>query len=133
MVSQPKNRTKKREIAIALAFAGVIIPGLHKFYLGQPRWGVVYLMLAGTLIPGIASAVEGVWYVMQGQDGFDRSFNLHLVAAATEVAAVKPALDPAQVGAIADALRHLESLRQEGLLSEYEFEQKRRRLLDQIG
>jgi hypothetical protein len=37
------------------------------------------------------------------------------------------------VGAIADALRQLDSLRQEGLLSEYEFEQKRRQLLDRIA
>ena len=40
--------------------------------------------------------------------------------------------NPAQVGEIANALRELEQLRQEGLISEYEFEQKRRSLLDQV-
>jgi len=44
-----------------------------------------------------------------------------------------PALTRLRWGAIADALRQLDTLRQEGLISEYEFEQKRRRLLDQIG
>ena len=38
--------------------------------------------------------------------------------------------DPARVGAIAQALRQLDSLRQEGLISEYEFEQQRRQLLE---
>ncbi|HBE56290.1 MAG TPA: hypothetical protein DDW56_01850 [Cyanobacteria bacterium UBA11366] len=44
-----------------------------------------------------------------------------------------PPVDPAQIGAIADALRQLDILRQEGLMSEYEFEQKRRQLLDRIA
>jgi hypothetical protein len=39
---------------------------------------------------------------------------------------------PNQVSAIADALRELDDLRQDGLISEYEFEQKRRQLLDRI-
>ena len=33
---------------------------------------------------------------------------------------------------VANALRELEALRQDGLISEYEFEQKRRQMLDQI-
>lgn len=132
MVSQPKQ-TKKRETAIALALAGVVVPGLHKFYLGKPTWGVLYLLLWATFIPNIASAFEGLWYILQGQDGFNRSFNMQLSSSPSETAAPSLGADPAKVGAIADALRQLESLRQDGLLSEYEFEQKRRRLLDQIG
>ena len=133
MISQSKSQTKNRETAIALALAGVLLPGLHKFYLGQPKWGVLYLLLSWTPIPRIASAFEGVWDVLQGQDRFNRSFNLNLASSPSDTAAAKPRTDPAQVGAIADALRQIESLRQEGLLSEYEFEQKRRQLLDQIG
>jgi hypothetical protein len=36
------------------------------------------------------------------------------------------------VSAIAEALRQLDCLRQDGLISEYEFEQKRRKLLDRM-
>jgi hypothetical protein len=36
------------------------------------------------------------------------------------------------VSAIAQALRELDDLREDGLISEYEFEQKRRQLLDRI-
>lgn len=133
MLSQiypPRNR----RTAILLAFAGIIVPGLHKFYLGQRGWGILYLLFFYLLffwsdIPRIASLFEGIWFLAQGQTAFDMAFN-----GGTPLPPQIPAprIDPAQVGAIAEALRQLDTLRQEGLISEYEFEQKRRRLLDQI-
>ena len=129
MLSKPKNR----RVAALLAFVGTIaVPGLHKFYLGQPLWGILYLLLWATHLPQVACAIEGVWYLAQGSDEFDRNFNLGIMPASS-VATQPAGVDPAQVGAIADALRQLDSLRQEGLLSEYEFEQKRRQLLDRIA
>ena len=38
-----------------------------------------------------------------------------------------------QVKAIAEAMRELDRLREDGLLTEYEFEQKRRQLLDRMA
>ncbi len=128
MLSKPKNRT----FAAILAFSGIAIPGFHKFYLGQPLWGVLYLLLGGTPIPHIASVIEGFWYLAQGSDEFDRNFNVY-EQSAPSVDNQPAAVDPAQVGAIADALRELDRLRQDGLMSEYEFEQKRRQLLDRIA
>ncbi|HEY9600912.1 MAG TPA: NINE protein [Allocoleopsis sp.] len=130
MLSKPKNR----KVAALLAFTGIVIPvsGFHKFYLGQPLWGILYLMLWWTPIPRIASVIEGFWYLAQGKDEFDRNFNLGITAVSPSVSPPAPAVDPTQVGAIADALRQLDSLRQDGLMSEYEFEQKRRQLLDRI-
>jgi TM2 domain-containing membrane protein YozV len=130
MLTKPKNR----KVAVALAFAGLLMPvsGLHKFYLGQPIWGIFYLLLSWTPIPKVAGVVEGLWYLTQNQEEFDQNFNstLALDPGAGQAAA---GVDPAQVGAIADALRHLDTLRQDGLISEYEFEQKRRQLLDRIA
>uniref|UniRef100_B8HLH6 TM2 domain containing protein n=1 Tax=Cyanothece sp. (strain PCC 7425 / ATCC 29141) TaxID=395961 RepID=B8HLH6_CYAP4 len=126
MIGKPKDRT----IAILLAFAGLALPGIHKFYLGRPAWGLVYL-LPGLMfwgfpiatIPRIASLMEGVWYLLQGQEQFNHHFNPDWAA--------NPILnrEPGRVEAIAQALRQLESLRQEGLITEYEFEQQRRQLL----
>lgn len=131
MLSKPKSR----KIAALLAFSGTVIPisGFHKFYLGQPLWGIVYLVLGWTYIPQVASAIEGVWYLAQDRDEFDRNFNQGVIPAASSVTTHSAGIDPAQVGAIADSLRQLDSLRQEGLMSEYEFEQKRRQLLDRIS
>jgi TM2 domain-containing membrane protein YozV len=124
MLSKPKNK----KLAILLALSGVVLPisGFHKFYLGQPGWGVAYLLLSMTPVPRIASAIEALWYLAQGQQEFDLNFN-------NGVASTQVPVDPSQVGAIAESLRQLDQLRQDGLLSEYEFEQKRRTLLDQIG
>lgn len=123
MFSQPKNRT----LAAMLALSGVLIPisGLHKFYLGQPGWGLLYLLLSWTPIPKVASAIEAVWYLAQDGEQFDRSFNFGIRQ--------QPSMVPQNVESIAEALRQLDSLRSEGLVSEYEFEQKRRQLLNRIG
>lgn len=123
MLIKRKNRT----IAVILAFAGTLtISGLHKFYLGQPLWGILYVLLSWTPIPKIASAIEGVWYLTQEEETFDRYFNLgeSPIKASSEIGN--------QVESVANALRELEALRQDGLISEYEFEQKRRQMLDQI-
>ena len=120
-------KEKNRIIAAILAFSGTItIPGLHKFYLGQPLWGLVYVLLSWTPIPKVASAIEWVWYLTQDQETFDRHFNL-----AKSQGQVTPS-GSNQVESVANALRELDALRQEGLISEYEFEQKRRQMLDQI-
>ncbi len=121
------TKRKSRSVAAILAFSGTLtISGLHKFYLGQPLWGVLYVLLSWTPIPKVASAIEGVWYLAQDEEAFDRNFNLGKSARNSQQVSN-------QVGAIANAMRELDALRQDGLISEYEFEQKRRQLLDQIS
>lgn len=139
------QRPKDRRIAVALAFAGVLLPiaGLHKLYLGQIGWGVFYLLLGWTPIPRVASAVEALWYLFQSAEDFDLNFNGALAAADTGTiapvtpsrsvpTAAQPSVNPQQIESVAEALRQLDRLRQDGLVSEYEFEQKRRQLLDRM-
>lgn len=126
MLTKPKNRN----VAATLALLGVVVPGLHKFYLGEPKWGAIYLLLSPfNPIAKVASVIEGVWYLTQRQEEFDQNFNVGLTP---EMSASSP-IDPSHVEAIAHSLRQLDQLREDGLLSEYEFEQKRRQLLDRIG
>jgi TM2 domain-containing membrane protein YozV len=121
-----KNQHKNRSVAAVLAFSGTLtVSGLHKFYLGQPLWGMVYVLLSWTPIPKVASAIEGVWFLAQDEDTFDRNFNFGKSARISQAAGK-------QVSSIAEALRELEALRQDGLITEYEFEQKRRQLLEHI-
>ncbi len=120
------SRPKNRKLAIALAFGATILPwpiaGLHKFYLKQPLWGAIYVLLWNTPMPRIASAIDAVWYLVQGEEEFQRRFNNNVLVA-------NP-IAPQAVASWADALRELDQLRTEGLLSEHEFEQKRRQLID---
>lgn len=128
------TKRKSRSVAAILAFSGTLtISGLHKFYLGQPLWGLLYVLLSWTPIPKVASAIEGVWYLAQDEEAFDRNFNLGKSVVKNLQNAQNSQYAINQVGAIADALRQLDALRQDGLISEYEFEQKRRQLLDQIS
>lgn len=119
---------KERRFAVALALLGTVTPvvGLHKLYLGQPVWGIIYILLWSTPISRIACAIDAVWYLVQDLEQFERQFNgqskynLNFNSAP-------------QVQAIAEAMRELDQLRADGLVTEYEFEQKRRQLLEQIA
>jgi TM2 domain-containing membrane protein YozV len=122
------TKRKSRTIAAILALSGTLtFSGFHKFYLGQPLWGILYFLLSWTPIPKVACAIEAVWYLAQDEEAFDRNFN-------QGKSAVKFSQKTSnQVETVASALRELDALRQDGLISEYEFEQKRRQLLDQIS
>ena len=134
------NQQKSQMMAAFLAFLGAIQPtpvpmaGLHKFYLGQPGWGAVYLLLGATPVPRIAAVIEGVWYLVNAR------LQSRLAAFGTPLKSVpfdnsdsnNSSNVDKTVEAVAKSLREIEHLRQEGLLSEHEFEQKRRSLLDHI-
>lgn len=131
------NQQKSRKVGIILALLATIVPwpiaGLHKFYLRQPVWGVIYFLLWDSPIPRIACAIDIVWYLVQGQELFNVQFN-GLSLSRTQSAGLNPIMaEPVQVEVIAEGLRELDRLREEGLVSEYEFEQKRRQLLDRIA
>ena len=127
------SKQKSRKAAAIIAFTGTLSPvsGLHKFYLGQPVWGLLYLLLSWTPIPRVASAIDAIWYLFQNEDEFDRNFNFDLQLKSPVVNRQR-IVESTNVQAIADALRQLDRLRQDGLISEYEFEQKRRQLLEQM-
>ncbi len=121
---------KNRQVAIVLAFVGMAIPvaGFHKFYLGQPLWGIVYLLLSGTPIPHIASAIEAVWYLTQDNAHFDSNFSS--IVQNPNISTLT--IYSAPMATVGESIRELDKLRADGLISEYEFEQKRRQWLDRL-
>jgi TM2 domain-containing membrane protein YozV len=125
-LNQTHTTPKNRQVAIILAFAGVVLPvaGFHKFYLGQPLWGIIYLLLSWTPIPHMASAIEAVWYLTQDRIYFEGNFNATNTFAPALPTATQPMIS------MAESIRELDKLRADGLISEYEFEQKRRQWLD---
>lgn len=126
------NHQKSKKIAAFLAFLGALQPtpvpfaGMHKFYLGQYGWGIVYILLGATLVPRIASTAEGIWCLVG-----PKLKALWVRTSAPSLSPTPPNLEQT-VEAVAESLRKIEHLRQEGLLSDHEFEQKRRSLLEQI-
>lgn len=126
------GNAKSRRVAALLAIVGAVpvfggfhLVGLHKLYLGQRWWCLIYLALAltGSKIAWIAALFDAAFYLIQNPDEFDVNFN-------DEAIALGVSANP--VVSVSESLRELDQLREDGLISEYEFEQKRRKLLDRI-
>lgn len=65
---------KSRGIAACLSiFLGSL--GIHKFYLNQAGWGIVYFLFCWTFIPLILGFIEGVIYARMSDEEFDSRFN----------------------------------------------------------
>lgn len=64
---------KNKFVAFLLAFflGGF---GAHKFYLGKPMWGIVYLVLCWTYIPSIIAFIEGVLYLCSSDKDFQTKY-----------------------------------------------------------
>ena len=56
----PGTTKGKSKIAAALLafFLGGF--GIHKFYLGQPIWGIIYLLLCWTFLPALIAVVDSL-------------------------------------------------------------------------
>jgi len=65
-----RNRTTA---AIFAFFLGGI--GVHKFYLGQPGLGVLYLFFCWTFVPAIVGFIEGIVYVSMNDEAFNAKYN----------------------------------------------------------
>lgn len=61
--------TKSRFVAALLAFflGGI---GIHKFYLGQTGWGIIYLLFCWTFIPMLIAPIEGILYLLSTERAF---------------------------------------------------------------
>lgn len=64
---------KDKTVAILLAFllGGI---GAHKFYLGSPGWGLIYLLFCWTFIPAVVAAIEGLIYLTQSDEKFAQAY-----------------------------------------------------------
>lgn len=131
MLSKPRSRRVAALLALVglvPVFGGFHLVGLHKWYLGQRWWCFIYVALAltGTKAAWIACLFDAVFYLIQNPDEFDVNFNEALPDVQPSTAQSSP------VVTVSESLRELDRLREDGLISEYEFEQKRRTLLDRI-
>ena len=44
--------------------------GIHKFYLGKPLQGILYILFSWTFIPAIVAAIEGIIYLTMSDQAF---------------------------------------------------------------
>ena len=55
---------------------GILLGGVgaHKFYLGKPGKGVLYLLFCWTGIPGIIGLIEGIQYLTKTDEDFQAKY-----------------------------------------------------------
>ena len=61
------GRTRISAALFALLLGGL---GAHKFYMGQPGLGVLYLVFCWTFIPAVVSLIEGILYLSMSDEDF---------------------------------------------------------------
>jgi TM2 domain-containing membrane protein YozV len=61
-------RGRHRMIASYLGFTGC----LHKFYVRELTWGIIYILFIWTLIPFLAGFVEAIRYMYMTDEEFDK-------------------------------------------------------------
>lgn len=48
--------------------------GIHKFYLGQSGYGVLYLVFCWTFIPFLIGLIEGIGFLLMSEEAFARRY-----------------------------------------------------------
>ena len=66
-VSNRPYKSRGTAIILALLLGGI---GIHKFYLGRPGWGLLYLIFAWTFIPAAVAFVEFLIYAFSNEENF---------------------------------------------------------------
>ncbi len=71
--NEQKKSSKNKILAIILAFffGGF---GIHKFYLGKPGWGLLYLLTFWTGIPYCVSLIESIMYLCTSDDDWNKKY-----------------------------------------------------------
>lgn len=118
-------KSKSTAALLALLFGGL---GVHRFYLGRPVSGFLYLFFCWTFLPLVLSLVEAVVYACESEDRFNREFNREHVQMKKMVAAIQT--NTASNGDdTVIKLERLAKLRETGVLSEQEFEEQKKKAL----
>ncbi|MBL0708706.1 MAG: TM2 domain-containing protein [Sulfurimonas sp.] len=67
----PNGKSKIAAALLAFFLGGF---GVHKFYLGQIGFGILYLLFCWTLIPAIVAFIESILLLTMSDETFNRRF-----------------------------------------------------------
>lgn len=67
----PNGRNKVVAALLALFFGWL---GVHKFYLGHPTVGMIYLLFCWTFIPAILAFLEFIAFLMISNEDFNKKY-----------------------------------------------------------
>jgi TM2 domain-containing membrane protein YozV len=67
IIGSKSNKSKNVAALLAIFLGGI---GIHKFYLGQVGWGVLYMVFCWTWIPMVVGFIEGIIYLTMSDKDF---------------------------------------------------------------
>lgn len=67
----PNGKSRLAAALFALFLGGF---GIHKFYLGNIGWGIVYLLFFWTFIPSIVGFIEGILLLVMSESDFNDKY-----------------------------------------------------------
>jgi TM2 domain-containing membrane protein YozV len=76
-VRQPSlKRPGRISRRVAAAIFAILLGsfGVHRFYLGQVGWGILYILFCWTFIPAVAGLIEGIVYLTKSDEEFDAKY-----------------------------------------------------------
>ncbi|MBD2482863.1 NINE protein [Planktothrix sp. FACHB-1365] len=114
---------KNKIVAALLAFFLGIF-GVHKFYLGENLGGVVYLLFSWTFIPGFLAFFDFLGLLLMSDQAFNAKFNPGIPYSVLDGS--RSAQD------ITVALAQLKKLYDQDAITAEEYEEKRRKLLNEL-
>lgn len=128
---------KSKTTAALLAF---FLGGLggHKFYLGKPVQGLLYLIFCWTFIPALIAFIEAIMLLMMNEMEFHARYNAGFPFMGLAAAPAQPqnivvnVANTAQGGGGGDStakLRQLHELHQAGALTAEEYDVEKRKVL----
>jgi TM2 domain-containing membrane protein YozV len=107
-------KTKTTAGVLALFLGGL---GGHKFYLGKGGQGVLYLVFCWTFIPCFIALIEAIMLFTMSDEEFDAKYNRYTHQGSF------------QRTSKFDELKKLGQLKEEGVLSDEEFEVEKNKIL----
>jgi len=138
-----KNKTTAGLLAIFLGWLGV-----HKFYLDRAAQGILYIVFIWTFIPLVVSIIEGIIYLTMTEEAFNLKYNMPKTpfvypGFATGQQAINVNVNngggnletnkqPSDKLPITEQIQKLYKLKLEGILSEDEFSEKKKKLLEAV-
>lgn len=104
--------------------------GLHKFYLGQTKSGVIYLLFSWTFIPALISLIDGISLLTMSDDEFNEKYNAESETNATPQNNKNTSNSHSESDNI-DLLLKYKKLLDENVITQEEFDTFKRNLMNE--
>ena len=72
MAKKKSERSRTLAAILAICLGGL---GIHKFYLGQAGWGLIYFIFSWTFIPALAGFIEGIILLTMSDKSFGKKYS----------------------------------------------------------